>query len=163
MDDSGNETIDFGDIDKAMAKLCGPTFSKKNIDLHAAKLFARTHTTKLYHDDIDFPGERDFRRFWSRVPHSGVGKDGIPYAAYDRIGAIAAPIFVENTIWLADGNKPDGDFNDVLQIYIPKPTGAESDGLLTVSASEARPLGLKDCSNKSIAAVTNNVLKRPLA
>ena len=65
--------------------------------------------------------------------------------------------------WIADGYDMFMDFNDLLKTFTPKPGDINVGGLTFIKPTSARPLGLKNCDNKSIAVVCNNCIKFRIA
>lgn len=57
------------------------------------------------------------------------------------------------------------DFNFILQSFIPKGSLEDDEGESGVCRclEDTRPLGLKNCSNKVLAGVTNHALKQPVS
>ena len=98
------------------------------------------------------PSAYSFTRFFKNAKHSGTGRIGIPYCAYEQIDDRASHIFEKVLFWIADGNNMHPDSNDTLNMFIPKPSDTTDEidpGI--VLPEKTRPLGLKNTDNKSIA------------
>ena len=53
-----------------------------------------------------------FTPFFLNARHSGTGRDGIPYCAYEHTDDRSSPVFENAFYWIADGFAMNGDFND---------------------------------------------------
>jgi hypothetical protein len=140
-----------------------PIFARKEIDSCVASSFASQFASKFDFSSSPPPSSRSFASFLRRVQHSAPGKDGIPYAAYAKSTDISSVIFYDISVWLRRGNFMLMEYNDTLKIFIPKGEEEQDDVQIIRSPEATRPLGLKNKDNTTIAAVTNNSIRFPVA
>ena len=101
----------------------------------------------------------DYDQYLAHVCDSGVGRDGIPYAAWRQAGKHGRKTLSECGDELDNGRSIDFDWNDCLQAFLGKgdpPSGMQEWAL---DDDKTRALGLRNTDNKICAGVRNHKLR----
>ena len=108
---------------------------------------------------------RDVARAIALSPNSAPGPDGIPYAAWRRLGPLAIDLLAAVSRDLSTESGPAHlqelcsldpadihDFNMGLLVLLPKaPAGQTDEGVDYYTAGDVRPLSLVNCDNRILA------------
>ena len=108
--------------------------------------------------DLPPPALHAVSGYLLRASSSAPGPDGLPFAAW-RHGK-GPKILHQVLSWVMAGRLMPPEFGAALQVFIPKPLPGDDpsqDGPVRAGA-DVRPLGLKNRSNKTVAAVLNRSL-----
>ena len=102
---------------------------------------------------------KTFRRAIAITGNSAPGKDGIPFKAWRKIGRLAAKVFHDMFLSLAQG---DGikhimedweDFNESIMVFLPKKvTATREDGTDIYSPQNLRPLNITNADNRILCS-----------
>ena len=137
----------------------GQTFSAKTIDATLARAILRSAANKLDLSDTTYPSEEAFVHFLRRTKHSAPGPDGLPYVVWKAAGLYGAKWLRRALIAMCEGRSPPAGFNDNISVFPPKGTQAEdTDIAVSRLPEDTRPLGCKNCDNKTIAGTVNHLL-----
>jgi len=153
-------------LDRVRALTAGwsPTFSA--LDRGSAeerRAFAKKWVTKVDFSDVALPSCDSISSFLAAAGESMPGPDGLPFSSWRATGARGAATLHAVLVHLADGGDVPLWFNDTLGKFAGK--GDEEDARIEVTreAQDTRPLGLKNCDNKTIGGTVNMVAKPVLA
>ena len=74
-------------------------------------------------------------------------------------------VILNMSTWISSGFLMGLDFNDILQVFLPKGAGmcGEAGGEGWFHAEKTRPIGMKNTLNKALGAVWARPIRRPLA
>ena len=108
---------------------------------------------------LPFVPLKTFRRAIAIKGNNAPGKDGIPFKAWRRTGRLAAKVFHDMFLSLAQG---DGikhimgdweDFNESIMVFLPKRvTATREDGTDIYSPQNLRPLNITNADNRILCS-----------
>ena len=100
------------------------------------------------------PMVHDFEKLLLRIDDGGVRPDGLPYSAWGADISAGATTLSEVDVWIRRG--PAFPLLSINSFFAWIPKGKEKQDIVkcTRSAGKVRPIGLKNTSSKTIAAVT---------
>lgn len=108
---------------------------------------------------LAMPTSADIARILRKAPDSAAGPDGIPYAAWRAAGQRGHSILFNMFVHLLQGHAPLRSYIASILVCLPKGSRTSDATGAVRTASKTRPLGLKKCDAKTVAAL----LARPLA
>ena len=162
--DDGHLASPEADAAKALADHWGKTFAIKQTDTSTAATFLHQFLVPLNIVNLSCPTVEDFGHFLRKVAHSAPGPDGIPYAAWAAAGPRGHSLLRKLFFHQAAGRDFEASFNASLGEFCGK--GSKDDDTAETMKGrpdETRPLSLKNADNKTIAAIVNRKIARPLA
>ena len=143
---------------RELGKFWGEVFSASPIDEELAGALSRTFTARVEWAMEHFPSSAGFQAFLRRAPHSACGPDGIPYSAWRAAGDSGVQTLLKLGWHIMSSGSPPPAFNESLSVFIPKPVEDTPGHEGCRAPEDTRPLSLKNCDNKAVAAVLNQAL-----
>ena len=114
-----------------------------------------------------FVTRKDFETALKRSNNSCPGPDGIPYAAWRKLGPQAVDVLWEAfNLMVSDGHSMSegyAGFNESLQFFLQKKAVDEVDGVSIFEPSGVRPLNVTNTDNRLVASAVRSAIEPVLA
>ena len=142
----------------------GEAFKPKLTEEVEAASFLATYGVKLDLLALRPRTEMDIACFLRRIKHSAPGPNGVPYAAWRAAGGSGTRVLYRVMCEIMEGKGKPFGFNFSISAF-PEKGEQEGDSReeVTRDPADTRPLSLKTCDNKTLAAVVNDGMTWPIS